>query len=242
MKKSLLTILSTFILFAFTVQNSIAQSVKSQTEHIKSLKLGKYIAYEVNENDKGEYYFTMMNTFLELQEVNPEPNFPEHTYLLIKKDGYSPKEFLPDNMGFPVTLAELGYEGNPKMQKEVGYVPREIRPGSTQQITVIDGAIYNLTSDFNSDDPTAVIPFSIYVHESFGAEESEAKEEGKQKKMSLKERMKNAKEMLELSNLDKRAKKLRERNAIQQLHTYLEQAVAQQKAMYPKWSKEPANA
>jgi len=147
-------------------------------------------------------------------------------------------------MAFPVTLAELGYEGNDKMKKEVGYVPREIRSGSTQQFTVIDGAIYNLTSDFRNDDPTAVIPFSIYVHEDFAADESapKEKEEGKKKKMSLKDRMKSVKNMLDVNNLDKRAKKLKDRDAIQQLHDYLEKAVAQQKAMYPSWSKEPKNA
>ena len=145
-------------------------------------------------------------------------------------------------MGFPVTLAELGYEGNPKMQKEVGYVPVEIRPGRTQQIAVVNGVIHNLTTDFKNDDPTAVIPFSIYVHESFAAGDSAPKEETKKKKMSLKERMNSVKQALDVSNLDKGAKQLRERNAIQELHTYLEQAVAQQKAMYPKWSKEPVNA
>ena len=81
MKKSLLTILSAFILFAFITPNGIAQSVKDQTEHIKSLKLGKYIAYEVREDDKGGYYFTRMNTFLEQQEVDREKYLPELSYL-----------------------------------------------------------------------------------------------------------------------------------------------------------------
>jgi len=79
MRQLLITILSVFTLFTFITQNGIAQTVKNQTEHIKSLKLGKYTAYEVLKNDKGDYYFSQMSTFLEILEVNREPNFPEHT-------------------------------------------------------------------------------------------------------------------------------------------------------------------
>ncbi len=243
MMKLLIPFLSAFIFLTFNYQAAYAQMVKNQTEQIKSLKPGKYISYEVQESKDGSgFVYEPFSLTMELVEVNPEKNFTEHKYLVFNDgDGSDKLTYLPVNMAFPVTLARIGYEGNEKLQKKVGYVPVEISERSTQKIVVIDGIIYNITNDFNENETESIRPFSVYIHEDYGKASGEG-EEKKKKKKSLKEKMKMLKAAANGQFSDKGGRMLRDIDAVGTLRDYLTKAVAQQKKIYPQWSKESNNA
>lgn len=243
MKKVLIPFLSIFILVLAFVVDSEAQSVKSQTEHIKSLKLGKYISYEVKKKkDSDGFFYAPFSLEMELLEVNRENSFPEHTYLVFDDESSYNKSYMPDNMAFPATLAQVGYLGNEKLQKAVGYVADEIRTGSTQRIVVIDGVIFNITTKFTEDGTQTIKPFTVYVHESFKDDGEEKKDDGKKKKQSFKEKMKMLKAAANGNLSDKAGNKLSKMDAVGMLRNYLTKAVAEQKKTYSTWSKVPSNA
>lgn len=239
MKKALLTIL---VLLAVTTMSS--QEVKNQTEHIKSLKTGKYLFYYI-EKDKntGKYSYRKSSSGTELSQVLREKNFPEHTYLEFKGSSGSSIYYLPDNMAFPITLANIYYEGNPKMRKEIGYVPYEIRPGRTNRRVVYDGIIYDYNSDFYHDDPESYVPFSLYVHESYGKEnEDNNPKKKKKKKKSFFGQLANLGNPSTYASLEHYSQKeLRKQNPVEKVIEYLKKAVPKQKQEYKKWISKPAN-
>lgn len=225
-----------------------AQEVVNQTEQIKSLPIGKYIAFDVKKNKNGNYEYFDLKGEHELLEVHQEPNFPEHKYFKMKIYG-TDSNFIPDHMAFPITYAKLFYEGNDKLKKQVGYVPREIRPGSTNRVCVVDGVIFDLSTKFKENDAETYIPYRLYVHENFGEGFKETdKKDGNKKKLSLKERMEQAM-MRKLANKNPEMKalynsiqKLQAMDAVQLVQDYLTAAVAKQKAVASKWMQDPKNA
>ena len=238
------------LLFTFLAKTLSAQEVINQTEQLKSLKTGKYIAFDVKQNKNGNYDYIDLKGEHELMEIHAEPNFSEHKYFLMKIYG-TDSNFIPDNMAFPITYAKLFYEGNDKLKKQVGYVPREIRPGSTNRVCVVDGIVFDLSTDFKEDDPETYLPYRLYIHESYGEDFNEGdKKEGakKKKKLSLKERMEQAmmKKMVnknpEMKAIYNCIQKLQSVDADNLVQNYLTAAVAQQQALEPKWKQNANNA
>ncbi|MGD1947167.1 MAG: hypothetical protein ACFB0A_13115, partial [Croceivirga sp.] len=112
------------LLVALTSNFSIAQEVLDQTSQLKTLRTGKYIAFDIKKNKNGNYEYIDLKGEHELMAIHTEPNFSEHKYFEMKIYG-TDENFIPDNMAFPITYAKLFYEGNDKLKKQVGYVPRE---------------------------------------------------------------------------------------------------------------------
>ena len=243
---NLLPALASTLLTLLALSSLSAQTVNSQTEELKLLRTGKYLTYEVNEVESGNgYHFQRISLPAELTEVNPEKNFPEHSYIDFKIGSASATTYLPDNMAFPITLAHVAYKGNEKLQQQVGYVPREIRPGTTNRLVALGGVIYDLSFKFDPENPKTFVPYRLYVHESFGNEPAaaEATEEGKPaKKLSLKERMKNFKAELEAPTADAVGIKLDEMNAIAEVQAYLKRAYAYQQQVEGAWNAKSSNS
>lgn len=222
-----------------------SQDAKSQSEHINSLKTGKYLAFDVKKNKKGNYNYIDLKGEHELLSVNPEPNFSEHYYFEMKIYG-TDYNFIPDNMAFPITYAKLYYEGNDKLKKQVGYVPREIRKGSTNRICVLDGIVFDLSTSFNEDDTSTFVPYRLYVHEDFG-KDFKASDKKKKKKLSLKERMEQSMmKKLAKSNPEMQAtyniiQKLDAMDAVNLVQDYLKLAIAKQKVEESKWTQNTNN-
>lgn len=221
-----------------------AQEVKNQTEEIKSLKKGKYLLYYITKDKKtGKYSYSSSDSDIELTQVLREKNFPEHTYLEIKKKDGSAEYHLPDNMAFPITLAQIYYEGNAKQQKEVGYVPYKIRPGRTHRKVVHQGIIYNYTSDFYYDSPESYIPYSLYVPESYGKENGgkKPKKKKKKKKSFFSQLASLGDEKTYASLIHHTEKELYKKHPVDNVIAYLKKAVPKQKQEYKRWISKPSN-
>ncbi|MEN1784924.1 MAG: hypothetical protein AAGF77_07250 [Bacteroidota bacterium] len=244
--KALLALVAVLFLVIHPVK---AQDIRNQTEQLKTLKTGRYFPFEVKQNKNGTYDCLDLEGEHELLEINPEPNFSEHKYFKMKMYG-TDENFIPDNMAFPITYAKLFYEGNDQLKEQVGYVPREIRPGSTNRVCVVDGIIFDLNTKFKADDPETHIPYRLYVHETYGEDfdEEDAKEVAKKnKKRSLKERMEYAM-MKKIANSNPELKvrfncmqKLQAVGAVDLVREYLAAAIKEQKAMEPKWKQDANN-
>lgn len=231
-------------LILFTLSSVNSQEVKNQTEHIKSLKIGKYLFYYIDKDKKtGKYSYRKGSGSTELSQVFREKNFPEHTYLEFNGGAGAGTRYLPDNMAFPITLASIYYEGNPKMQKEIGYVPYEIRPGRTNRRVVHNGIIYNYFSDFYYDDPKTYVPSSLYVHESYGKENEKKKpKKKKKKKKSFFGQLASLGDPKTYASLEHYSQKeLRKQNPAEKVVEYLKKAVPKQKQEYKKWISKPVN-
>lgn len=234
--KKLLTL--SFALFILCFVNG--QVVTNQTEQIKLLPTGKYLTYDVKDQGNGKYYWYPVKLNAELASVEQEKNFIEHKYLNFKVGNSmhdKPRPYLPDNMGFPITLAKVYYAGNEKLQKKVGYVPDDIRKGRTNRVVVLDGIIFDLSTDFDPDKPETFKPYRLYVHESYG-KENKSKDGGKKKKKkSL------FKKLSSIASIAGSAaeKKLNETNRVERVVNYLKKAVAKQNEVYPKWKNQPKN-
>jgi hypothetical protein len=241
MKRSILTI------FALVLLKANAQDLKSQSEQINSLRTGKYIAFDVKQNKQGNYNYIDLKGEHELLSVNPEPNFSEHNYFEMKIYG-TDYNFIPDNMAFPVTYARLYYEGNDKLKKQVGYVPREIRKGSTNRVCIVDGIVFDLSTDFDEKNPETFVPYRLYVHVDFGKDFKPSDEKKKKKKLSLKERMeqsmmkKLAKSKPELQATYNVLQKLDAMDAANLVQEYLKAAIAKQEEVEPKWLQNANNS
>ncbi|MEM6515010.1 MAG: hypothetical protein AAF688_02425 [Bacteroidota bacterium] len=239
MKKVILAI------FALSICKVNAQDIKNQSEQINSLPIGKYVQFDVEKNSKGAYNYLDKKGEHELIEVFIEPNFSEHKYFKMKQYN-SEKNYIPDNMAFPVTYAQLHYEGNEKLQKQVGFVPRKIREGSTIRVCIVDGIIFNFGLDFVRGKPETYMPRTLFVHEDF-AKNFKVSGKKKKKKMSLKERMeksmmkKIAKSDPEMQSKYNSMQKLEAMDAANLVQDYLKKAVAKQVEVLPKWEKNPDN-
>lgn len=230
------------LFFALFMLNSInGQEVKNQTEQIKLLPTGKYLTYDVKDKGNGKYYWYPVKLDAELASVEQEKNFTEHKYLNLKVGNSmhdKPNSYLPDNMGFPITLAKLAYEGNAKLQKKVGFVPREIRKGRTNRVVVLDGIIFDLSTDFDPNKPETFKPYRLYVHESYG-KENKSKDDGKKKK----KKKSFLKKLGSIANVAGSAAEveLNKVNHVENVVSYLKKAVAKQNEVYPKWKNQPKN-
>lgn len=225
------------VIITLLAMNSYSQEVKNQTEHIKSLRTGKYITYDVN--GKGQWYPIRLKA--ELAAVESEKNFSEHKILKFKIGNSmhdKPESYLPDNMAFPITMAKIAYEGNTKMQKKVGYVPRKIRKGSTNRVVVLDGVIYDLSFKFDGENPETFKPYRLYVHESFVKQGSSKKEKPKKKKLSFFKKMTTLQTNV---SADLGSKKLADMKVFELVKDYLTKAYAAQKKAYPSWKSETKN-
>ncbi|WP_338761616.1 hypothetical protein WAF17_15855 [Bernardetia sp. ABR2-2B] len=234
---SIITILA-ITLFAF---KGTDEGVKSQSEHMKSLKEGKYITYEVEESNGHTSLYNITEEYpLEVTSIEPEKNFPnKHFYLKIKL-GRSinevPKAHLPDHFAFPISYPVRYYEGNAKMQKEIGYTPRKfsrnkLKSSGTYTYIVLDGVIYSVTY---LDELDEIKVWHIFVHEDFAKKEEKTEDSSKKKKkMSLKERMKALKNSLG----DAGASKLHEMKAYDKVKEYYKAAYKKQQEVIPVWEK-----
>lgn len=238
MRKTVLTFL--VLLMGVTIN---AQEVKNQTEHIKSLPVGKYLTYDLKSKN-GKNYWVPIRLEAELASVEFEKNFKEHKYLNLKVGNSmhdKPETYLPDNMAFPATLAKITYEGNTKLQKKVGYVPREIKNDRTKRYVVLDGVIFCLHNEFNPEKPETYKPWRLYVSESY-AKNDKAKGDTKKKK---KKKTSFFGKLTSLSSVsassDPIQAKLNKEDALAKVKNYLTKAFAKQKEVFPKWKNEPKN-
>ena len=224
-------------LFAFKGKD---ESIKSQSEHMKSLKEGKYITYEVEERDGNTSLYNITERYpLEVTKIEPEKNFPEKHYYLHIKIGTSINEVaqphLPDHFAFPISYPIRAYEGNAKMQSEIGYTPRKfsrnkLKSSGTYTYIILDGVIYSVTY---LDNPDEIKVWHIFVHEDFAKKEEKTEEDGKKKKMSLKQRMQALKNSLG----DAGAGKLHEMKAYDKVKEYYKAAYKKQQEVIPVWEK-----
>lgn len=231
--KKLLTL--SFALFIISFLNG--QEVTNQTEQIKLLKTGKYLTYNVNSKNGNDWYPVDIDA--ELTSVEQEDNFKEHKYLYFKiGETGSPWAFIPDNMAFPVTLAQLNYMGNDKLKKEVGYVPYEITR-TTKRFVVLDGIIFGLSLDFDPKDPETFKPYRLYVHESYG-KENKSKDGEKEKKKKKKSLFKKLSSLANVAS-SPAVKKLNSENLVDKVVSYLTLAIKKQEEVYPKWKSVALN-
>ncbi|GAA0872839.1 hypothetical protein GCM10009117_19860 [Gangjinia marincola] len=229
------------LLFLTTL--GFGQEIKNQTEQIKSLKPGNYRKVELIDDKKGGFNYDLYPTPIVLKEVKQDPNFSEHKYFVLEEDG-TDYNYVIDNMAFPVTFGKEYFMGNEKLQKKVGYVPREFSKGRTVRASVIDGIIYDYNWKFDAKDKSTHIPYRLLVHESFLKEENGKDSNEKKKKLSLKERMM---QKMAGNNPEMKAalyvnNKLRDMNAAQIGQDYIQAALAQQKEVEPKWLADKNNA
>ena len=240
--KYLIASIITTIVFGLFAFKGTDEEIKSQSEHIKSLKEGKYVTYEVEENNGNTSLFNITERYpLEVTSIEPEKNFPnDHFYLKIKigsSINEVPQPHLPDHFAFPISYPVRAYEGNAKMQSEVGYVPRKfsrnkLKSSGTYTYIILDGVIYGVTY---LDNPDEIKVWHIFTHEDFAKKEDKKEEEDgqKKKKMSLKEKLNALKNAIG----DAGASKLHEMKAYDKVKEYYKAAYKKQQEIIPQWEK-----
>lgn len=219
------------------IESTLAQ-IKSQSEHIKSIKVGKYVGYSVHESD-GVYTYGTADYTMEVTELLPEKGLPQkHHVIMIKEDNAAnPSMFVPDNMAFPVLHIRGGYEGNKAMQEKYGYIP--FRQKNGVNFLFLDGIMYKVSID-NGE----ITFWNAFVHEDIANNKSK-EADGEKKKMSLKERMANAKKLLTdpgSMSWDGGSKKLIETQGGEKAYEYLKNAIAEKEKVYPEWEKSTEGA
>ncbi len=115
----------TLLLFSFTTKD--IKEVKSQNEELKNIQKGEYTVYLTHKKDDGSYMGGFSDYHIAVIELASDKNFPnEHYEVMIEENWTESKSkytgmYLAGNLGFPATYVNTGYEGNPKMQKEIGF-------------------------------------------------------------------------------------------------------------------------
>lgn len=200
-----------------------AQEIKNQSEEIDKLKKGAYTAYLAQWDGNGNYSGGIDDTVYKVADINTyriRENSPhKEVYLILrgsKTDAkkHKPLMFIPDNEAYPVTYMQRVYEGNKKMQEEIGYAPRTNVYEDTRAV-FLDGKIYILNNWKSKDEYSlkAVLEFQ-------------------EKKLGG---LKMMKEVM------KSPKKLKVDQPHQKLQTYLKEALKKQETVYANWIKNPEN-
>lgn len=244
MKYLVISVIALFVsgLFAFKVK----KEVKHQSQQVATMKIGKYISYNVGATEnEGKYLYSRNdNSPLELTEILPEKSMPKKHKMVMVKIGNGmhdkPASYIVDNMAFPVFFAKGGYEGNAAIQKQHGYVPFAEKRGTT--LIFLDGIIYKVLIDEDSEDKIEIS--SLFVTEDFVNQASEEKTEkkGKKKKKKRKFGLGALTNALATAMSDATAKKLMRMGAAEKLHQYYKDAIAKKKAIYPTWKKSKEGA
>lgn len=209
----------------FFANNLKAQNeIKHQTQELESIQVGNYTGYLTHQSSDGTYeggLDVLVYKITQFKEYTIQPGAHKEVYMLFGEDPDRPDNheetmFLPDNEAFPITYVQKVYEGNPAMQKEIGYSPRINRLSDGNRIVFIDGKIYMIKDWVDKDNYKleAVLEF-------------QAKKMGGLKKM--KEVMKSP-------------KKMKEMQPHKTLQEYLDNAYSKQQEVYAKWIKNPKNA
>jgi hypothetical protein len=226
------------ILFAFTSINAQDGEVRSQSEHMKSLKPGKYLVYDINGDrhevlNGGEYTYHLSSNSFEVKKIAPEKLFPnKHFSVEIASSTFDgpASTYIPDDFGFPITYTSWGYVGHSKWQEENGYAHEKAKTGSTEdRLVVLDDLAYFLRSYKGPSD----FVIRILVPEGYTTE-AETKE-----KKSLKEKMQKVKEAAKLAaaGMDYNSKKLEEEGAVQKIIDYMAAAQKKQQEVSAAWAK-----
>lgn len=220
MKTKLLHVLCLYFVFL----NTKAQEIKNQTEEFATIKKGNYTAY-LTDRDDGSYKGGVDDMVFKITETKTsrvKPNsIHKEIYFITRGNPDKPeklweskKMFLPDNEAFPVTYVAVHYEGNKKLQKQIGYVKRKIDKHNTR-IVFLNSNIYIL-EDYKNKDDYRLTTFLEY----------QPKELGYFRKMKLSMRSTKKMETLQPHKL---------------LQEYLNAATIKQKKVYSQWIKQPAN-
>ncbi|PCE64063.1 hypothetical protein [Sediminicola luteus] len=220
MKKILISI--TLIVLASWVT---AQETKHQTQELESILFGNYLAYLTQQDDSGNYEGGIDNLvykLLDKQDYRVQPGEHKEVIMLFRADADKPEEFkndekmyLPDHPAFPITYIQKVYEGNEKMQKDIGYAPRINSYDDHKRLVFLDGRIFILQDWVDKDNYTLV---AVMEHQ--------AKKVGGLKKMKM---------------VMKSPKKMKTMQPHTQLQNYLDKAYKKQQEIYPKWLAEGNN-
>ncbi|WP_124980054.1 hypothetical protein [Nonlabens xiamenensis] len=141
------------------------------------------------------------------------------------------EQYFADHVAFPVTYIKSTYEGNKKLQDNVGYVIREGRSVGNERMVVKDNYIFLLHKWQDKDNYEVRYVLSTGDPASQGDNKGKSKKKKKGLFKSFKEKMKNA------SAGGVSIEKL----TAEVLQPYLDEATAKQKAFYADWIKDPNN-
>ena len=153
----------TLLLFSFTTKD--IKEVKSQNEELKNIQKGEYTVYLTHKKDDGSYMGGFSDYHIAVIELASDKNFPnEHYEVMIEENWTESKSkytgmYLAGNLGFPATYVNTGYEGNPKMQKEIGFAPSFYSDSylsgkrvADKRVVFLEGRIYIIKGWKNKDD------------------------------------------------------------------------------------------
>jgi len=124
-----------------------AQNIQQQSEAFKGITESDYVAFLAHKNGD-KYIGGIDDKTYRIVSVKPEPNFPEQHALVSMINGRSDDKtqiYMPDDYAFPITYVANIYEGNSKMQKAIGYAPRQNPYVIKDRIVILDNYIYVIT-------------------------------------------------------------------------------------------------
>ena len=202
-----------------------AQSVQHQSEAIKGFSAGEYIAYLTHKKaGSDDYQGGINNRVWRILSIEPDKNQPDAHYeiaMMANEDpdrsAEKPEEhtslYFPDHVAFPITYMRSVYEGNPKMQGLIGYVPRRER--CEQRLVFLDDQIYFINDWKDKDN-----------YRLFAVLEAGELPDGLIKTMKL---------------INSTPKKMKALDPDAKLRAYLDAAYAARDAYYASWVAKPAN-
>jgi hypothetical protein len=165
MKYLFASVFTIIIILLFSFTNKEVKTVNDQNTELKNIQKGEYTVYLTHKKGDGNYMGGIADYNLAVTEVAPDKNFPnEHSEVMIEKTWRENNAkragiYLAGNLGFPATYIATGYEGNPKMQKEIGFAPSCYSDSylsgkriSDTRVVFLDGRIYIIEDWKNKDD------------------------------------------------------------------------------------------
>ncbi len=200
-----------------------AQNVKDQSHLLNSIQIGNYTPYLAKWDGKRNYGGGIDDRTYEVTSIETYkvlPGLPhKEVYIVLKGNKtdaskHKPSMFIPDNVAFPVTYMMRVYEGNRKIQENVGYCPRTDVYEDTRAV-FLDGKIYILENWKDKD------------HYNL--------------KAVLEYREKKLKGLKMMKEVMKSPKKMKSEKPHEKLQNYLDKATAKQNSFYSTWSKQPEN-
>jgi len=214
-----------------------AQDIKHQSEIIRNnVAKGDYrIIADLYKSHRG------VVNIADIKRNRDQPNshfeihlkkYPNHASESKRNTAY---KYFPDNLAFPVTYFAGSFQGNKKLQEQVGYVIREYRDPADDRIVFVDDYLFMLQK-WKSKDNYEV----RWILKAPKAEKEKAESKTKTKKKkngffkSLKKKFNNAKPLSSNISIEKIKAEV--------LQPYLDAATKKQEAYYASWIKKPENA
>ena len=207
----------------FIVRPSSAQQLKNQAEELADIRPGKYTAY-LAKKDGDKYIGGIDDLWYEFKRAENYKAHPtagqKEVYMVLGKSKTHPNEryetmLVPDKVAFPVTYVMRTYEGNKKLQEDIGYVYKLEREKPTKRVVFLDRTVYCLEDYIDKDNYQLV---SI---------------------LEFEEKPMSSFKMMTASM--KSPKKLQAMQPHKKLQAYLDEATELQEAAYTEWLQTPAN-